>query len=160
VNLTEKFVFIRESKKNKSRYVPISDSLVKNFEIYGQLKAEQAISSHDESYFPAPDGYRYSRNAASRQIRIFIAIAGIRKTSNGSFPRIHDLRHTAAVRILENLDEKNLDLRLSLPLLSTFLGHDTFWETEQYLQLPYYSFNRMQGLSDILNIIPEVDESE
>ena len=160
VNLTEKFLVIREAKKNKSRYVPISGSLAKNLEIYEQLKAEQTVLSHDDSYFPAPDGYRYSRSAASQQIRVFIATANIQKTSNGRFPRIHDLRHTAAVRILENLDEGNLDLHLSLPLLSTFLGHDTFWETEQYLQLPYYSFNRMQGLADILNIIPEVDEFE
>ena len=91
---------------------------------------------------------------------LIIAQAGIRKTSKGNYPRIHDIRHTAAVRILENLDARNLDLNLYLPLLSVFLGHDTFWETEQYLQLPYYSFNRMQELTDILNIIPEVNEDE
>jgi len=160
VDLTGEFLLIRESKKNKSRYIPISNSLTENLRIYERMKENAGILSRDGSYFPAPDGYRYSKSAASRQIKIFIAQAGIRKTSKGNYPRIHDIRHTAAVRILENLDARNLDLNLYLPLLSVFLGHDTFWETEQYLQLPYYSFNRMQELTDILNIIPEVNEDE
>jgi len=160
VNLAERFLLIRESKKYKSRYVPISDSLSENLQIYEQIKKEKGIQSYDESYFPAPDGYRYSRSAVSCQLKIFIARANVRKTSEGCFPRIHDVRHTAAVRILENLDEEKLDLNVYLPLLSVFLGHDTFWETEQYLQLPYYSFNRMQDLTDILHIIPEVNENE
>lgn len=160
VDLMGKFLLIRESKKNKSRYIPISDSLTENLRIYECMKENAGISSYDRSYFPAPDGYRYSKSAASRQIKIFIAQAGIRKTSKGHYPRIHDIRHTTAVRILENLDARNLDLNLYLPLLSVFLGHDTFWETEQYLQLPYYSFNRMQELTGILNIIPEVNEYE
>lgn len=158
VNLKEKFLFIRESKKNKSRYIPLSSSLAENLLIYERMKAEYGIPSYDGSYFPSPDGFRYSRSAASRQIKGFISQAGIRKTSLGSYPRIHDIRHTAAVRILEGLDERGLDLNQYLSLLSFFLGHETFWETEQYLQLPYYSFNRMQGLAGILNIIPEVDE--
>lgn len=160
VDLKEKCLYIRESKNDKSRYVPISDSLAENLRIYEHMKETAEIQSHDGSYFPAPDGYRYSRSAASRMIRVFIAQAGIRKTSKGSYPRIHDIRHTAAVRILENLDSKCLDLNLHLPLLSAFLGHDTFWETEQYLQLPYYSFNRMQELPKIIGIIPEVNENE
>lgn len=159
VDLAEKFLIIRESKNNKSRYIPLSDSLTANLRIYEQIKEESRIQSHDESYFPAPDGYRYSRSAASRQIKIFIEQANIRKTSSGRYPRVHDIRHTTAVRILENLDAKSLDLNMNLPLLSVFLGHETFWETEQYLQLPYYSFNRMQELKEILNIIPEVNEN-
>lgn len=157
VNLNEKFLLIRESKKNKSRYIPLSGSLAENLLMYERMKIEYEIQSYDGSYFPSPDGFHYSRSAASRQLKRFIAQAGIRKTSLGSYPRIHDIRHTAAVRILEELDGKNLDLNQSLPLLSFFLGHETFWETEQYLQLPYYSFNRMQELVGILNIIPEVD---
>lgn len=158
VHLKEKFIFIRESKKNKSRYIPLSSSLAANLRIYECMKAESRIESYDDSFFPAPDGCRYSRSAVSQRFRKIISCADIRKNSSGNSPRIHDIRHTAAVRILESLDEKNLDLNQFLPLLSFFLGHDTFWETEQYLQLPYYSFNRMQELTDILNIIPEVDE--
>lgn len=160
VNLSEKFLLIRESKKDKSRYVPLSGSLTECLRIYERMKKEGGISSHDGSFFPAPDGYRYSKTAASRQIKVFIERADVRKTTTGNYPRIHDIRHTTAVRILEQLDTKNLDLNLYLPLLSTFLGHDTFWETEQYLQLPYYSFNRMQELTDILDVIPEVYENE
>lgn len=46
-------------------------------------------------------------------------------------PRIHDLRHTFAVRTLLGWYRDDVDVQARLPLLSTYLGHvhpkDTYW---------------------------------
>lgn len=61
--------------------------------------------------------------------------AGIRKLSSGSYPRIHDLRHTYAVHALELSISKGMDPYCSLPALSTYMGHKGIESTEYYLRL-------------------------
>lgn len=156
VDLKKRSLFIRESKCYKSRYIPMSNSLVNCLRTYEELKKERCIQSNDDSYFPSPDGYRFSKSAVSRMIKMWICQSQVRKTDEGVYPRIHDLRHTAAVRILENLDKNGQDLNINIPLLSVFLGHDNIVETEQYLQFPVYSFNRINEQPLINSIIPEV----
>lgn len=156
VDLKNRSLFIKESKNYKSRYIPLSNSLVNCLRTYEELKKERCIRSKDDSYFPSPDGYRFSKSAVSRMIKIWICQSQVRKTGEGVYPRIHDLRHTAAVRILEKLDKTGQDLNINIPLLAVFLGHDSIIETEQYLQFPVYSFNRINEQPLIDSIIPEV----
>ena len=158
VCLEQRWIYIDKSKNKKSRYVPIDESLAKCLETYERLKRESGIVSLDGSYFTAKDGYMYSKSAVKAKVKDFIVQADVRKTSEGKAPRVHDLRHTAAVRILETLDERGLDMNEYLPLLSYFLGHATIWETEQYLQLPEHSFGRLSELKAICDLIPEVDD--
>ena len=46
-------------------------------------------------------------------------------------PRIHDLRHSFAVRTLVDWYSQGADVQAKLPLLSTYMGHvqpaDTYW---------------------------------
>lgn len=59
--------------------------------------------------------------------------AGLRKsTSNG--PRIHDLRHTFAVRSLEQCRPDRQSVAQHMVALSTYLGHTNITETYWYLE--------------------------
>ena len=84
--------------------------------------------------------------------------AGIRQLSNGSYPRIHDLRHTYAVHALEFSISKGMDPYCSLPALSTYMGHKGIESTEYYLRLTKQYFidvlNYTQEQAD--TIFPEV----
>jgi integrase len=57
--------------------------------------------------------------------------AGLRPRSASCRPRLHDLRHTFAVRTLLEWYRAGVDVQVRLPLLSTYLGHvhpdSTYW---------------------------------
>ena len=50
-------------------------------------------------------------------------------------PRIHDLRHTFAVTSLANMADAGIDLYVSLPILSNYLGHQSLEATNHYVRL-------------------------
>lgn len=64
-----------------------------------------------------------------------LRIAKIPHGGRGRGPRIHDLRHTFAVRRLEAWYREGADLNAKLPVLSTYLGHESMSGTQRYLQL-------------------------
>ena len=55
-------------------------------------------------------------------------------TREGRTPRIHDFRHTFAVRVLQRWYQKGEDVQVKLPLLSTYMGHVSIVSTYYYLQ--------------------------
>ncbi|MGX8716023.1 MAG: hypothetical protein ACSW8A_09765 [Lachnospiraceae bacterium] len=86
--------------------------------------------------------------------RKFLSKAGIPYTGNGNGPRIHDWRHTFAVRSFKQLVDSGVDLYVALPVLSTYLGHKTIYATEKYLRLtvsiyPYIEEKWKASIADI-----------
>jgi len=59
---------------------------------------------------------------------------GLAQPTDGRRPRIHDIRHSFAVRALESCPEGRDDVGRHLLALSTYMGHtnvsDTFWYLE------------------------------
>jgi len=58
---------------------------------------------------------------------------GIRKPGQHKGPRIHDLRHTFAVRSLVSFYEEGQDIDARIHALSTYLGHTSLSRTYWYL---------------------------
>jgi integrase len=50
-------------------------------------------------------------------------------------PRLHDLRHTAAVHRVEAWYREGKDVQRLLPQLATYLGHVSIASTQRYLQM-------------------------
>jgi integrase len=48
---------------------------------------------------------------------------------------VHDLRHTFAVHTLLRWYREDADLNAKLPVLATYLGHQSMEETQLYLHL-------------------------
>lgn len=59
--------------------------------------------------------------------------AGIQRVENG--PVVHSFRHTFSVHSLAMLAESGEDLYCSLPILSSFLGHQNLESTNGYVRL-------------------------
>jgi integrase len=60
--------------------------------------------------------------------------AGLRGAHAGRDPRIHDLRHTFAVRSLEQCSHDRTAVARHIVALSTYLGHAHVTDTYWYLQ--------------------------
>ena len=133
VDLDNGILTINNSKKDNSRLVPMSDSLTKRC-----LKYSTAVHQHsnpDDYYFPAIDRKPMTIGNVYKNFRKFLWRAGISHGGRGCGPRIHDFRHSFCVHCLKKWSEEEKDLMVYLPILRTYLGHDSFKETAYYLQL-------------------------
>jgi len=75
---------------------------------------------------------------------------GLRKESGRSGPRIHDLRHTFAVRSLENCKENREEVARHLVALSTYLGHTHVTDTYWYLQATPKLMNKIATANELV----------
>jgi integrase/recombinase XerD len=157
VNLDEGILFIKKSKNNTSRYVPMSESLTGYCRKYAR---DMTISRNSPGFFfPAPDGgYYHEFTLVDRCHKLFEA-AGIQRLANGRFPRVHDLRHAHIGHSLAKLiKEEGMDVYTAVPLIAAYVGHTNLQDTERYLHLPKFDFCDIvkAGQSVIGNAIPEV----
>jgi integrase len=77
--------------------------------------------------------------------------AGLTPRSPSCRPRIHDLRHTFAVRTVLEWYRASLDVETRLPLLSTYLGHSapasTYWYLSATPELMALASQRLEQAS-------------
>jgi len=83
----------------------------------------------------APDRTRISPMTIYQRYRRYLVGAGISHGGKGHGPRLHDLRHTFAVHVLQKWITEGVDLTAMMPILSTYMGHVDIRSTAQYLRL-------------------------
>jgi len=130
VDLTENVFAIWEAKFKKDRYVPFSEVVAEQLERYLCI----VQPAKDDWLLTNPQtGTRFSHSYAYANFREVLRRAGIPHCGYG--PRLHDLRHTMAVRCLNNWVLSGVDVTSALPVLSRYLGHTGIFHTQKYLQL-------------------------
>lgn len=133
VDLNNGILTINHSKNDNCRLVPITDQLTKKCRLY----SKQVHSSSDEGhyYFPMIDNRPMSIGNVYKNFRKFLWRAGISHGGRGLGPRVHDFRHSFCCHCLKKWGVEGKDLMTYLPILRTYLGHDSFEETAYYLRL-------------------------
>ena len=123
-------LMIRESKFGKSRMVPLQPSMLTALQHYGRLRDDVRRQPATVSFFVSTRGNRMVYPTIHAVFRNLCDSAGIGADAP-SPPRIHDLRHTFAVRTLLGWYRAGEDVDARLPVLSTYLGHRdprwTYW---------------------------------
>ncbi|MBS1172948.1 MAG: site-specific recombinase, phage integrase family, partial [Proteobacteria bacterium] len=90
----------------------------------------------DAPFFCFRDGAPLSKSAARSAFRRLRAEAGVvREGGQRQQPRLHDLRHSAAVHRLVAWYRSGADLHDLLPKLATYLGHENLSATQHYLTM-------------------------
>ena len=136
VHLDEKYIVIKISKNGKERMLPLSDSVTEVCKTYAKYRDRQPIKNGpDDFFFRSLNGNRVNYGAADTWFRQILGIAGIPYLGRGIGPRVHDLRHSFSVHSLEKMALSGLDLYYSLPILSTYLGHQNLESTDRYVRL-------------------------
>ena len=122
---------VRDSKFGKSREVPLHPSTMRALRDYLRLRGRLHPSPSAPALFISPAGTRLlycNVHATFRQLR---RRAGLQPRSASCRPRIHDLRHTFAIRTLLDGYHNDGDVQPRLSLLATYLGHvnpdSTYW---------------------------------
>ncbi len=154
INLEEQYITLRNCKNGKDRMVPLSDSLAIVCEGYLRYRELIPLLSKSDRFFIKPDGSPLSTHTAYMWFRKIIYTAGISHGGRGYGPRMHDLRHTFSVHSLACMCESELDLYHALPILSTYLGHQSLEATDKYVRLTAEIYpNLLKKASDICSSV-------
>jgi site-specific recombinase XerD len=128
-------VRIRRAKFHKERLVPLASSTQGWMRRYLIERAERGHSTAvSAALFVTDKGEPLSYGTAQQAIRVIAIRAGIRAPRQRG-PRIHDLRHTAAVRRLYLWYRAGKDVQALLPALVTYLGHARVSSTDLYITM-------------------------
>ena len=145
VDLNQGIITVRQGKFRKDRLVPPALSLVKRLRKYA---AHFENRPPDAIFFPGPGGGPFSLGAVYGLFRQLLLQCGISHGGRGRGPRIHDARHLFAVRVLRRWYQEGADLNAKLPLLATYLGHQSLSGTQHYLHLTAELFPEITARAD------------
>jgi len=152
-------LIIRKSKGDKDRTVMISKDLLRLCRIYNEKVS--LIFPNRQWFFPNHRGDHYCKSFLDTVFNLLWEKTGI-IISCGSPPRVHDFRHSFAVKRLNLWVKNNLDLNVYLPYLSMYLGHAHLTETDYYLRLvpEFYPVFIEKTAGKCNNLIPKVNTDE
>lgn len=131
-DLSEDGLVIRNSKRRTSRLVPLHETTRRALDAY--LVSSGRPRSCDGPLFVSVSGRALLYATVNKIFRRLIQSAGLRKGAGQRNPRIHDLRHTFAVRSLERCGHDRDAVARHIVALSTYLGHTSVTGTYWYLE--------------------------
>jgi integrase len=131
VDLDAGILTVWMSKFGKSRELPLHASTVEAPRAYLQERDRLFPNPSSPSLFISGAGTRLLYCNVSWDFIRLVRRAGLKPRSKDCRPRIHDLRHTFAVRTIIDAYRTDANVGVRLPLLSTYLGHvhpgNTYW---------------------------------
>jgi integrase/recombinase XerD len=125
---------VRNSKHEAAREVPLDGSALRALRSYAALRDWLAPGSGTSAYFVSTLGTRLTQVTVDATFRRILATAGLKAAPGRRRPRLHDLRHSFAVKTVADWRLAGIDVDARLPALSKVLGHANPASTYWYLQ--------------------------
>jgi integrase len=159
VDLRAGVLTVRRGKFGKSRLLPLHATAVAALARYRSARARFVPTDPDRPFFIGTRGRRLGLALGDRQAhRVFDQLrrqlGWVARGGHGA-ARIHDLRHSFAVRRLLRWHEEGVDVHPRMLALSTYMGHakisHTYWYltgVPELMQLVGQRFERFVDLCD------------
>ena len=120
VLIKQKLIYIRKGKGYRERYVPMTEAIKKDLEIYlSEARPQLLNSKKDKALLISSRGRRMSGNTIMERLNKLLKKAAIEKQTG-----LHTLRHSIASHLLQS--------GMSLEDVSGFLGHQSLESTQIY----------------------------
>lgn len=146
VDLNTGILYIRKSKNDASRYVPVSESLRVYLLEYMQ---NMMLQPKDIWMFPSPRGGYLSAVALGDMCKKLFGRAGIQVLATGRYPRVHDFRHSYIIHALDHMvNEEGIDVYTALPIISAYVGHSRIRDTEYYIHLSSFYYEQITSAGE------------
>lgn len=127
-DVTADGLVIRETKFQKSRLLPLHATVQQVLDKYLIARSE---ARGGDALFVSSSGQPLPYTSVRNVFLTLLDRTGLKGGHAGRDPRIHDLRHTFAVRSLEQCSHDRTAVVRHVVALSTYLGHahvtDTYW---------------------------------
>jgi integrase/recombinase XerD len=124
---------VRHAKRG-GRQVPLHETTLLALQGYFDCVDRCFPEPLSPSVFVSIRGTRMNKDSIHATFPILIDRAGLTGLGERARPRIHDLRHSFAVRQLTDWHQQRADVDARIPLLSAVLGHSDPASTYWYLQ--------------------------
>jgi integrase len=131
-DVTADGLVVRETKCHKSRLLPLHATTRQALD--GYLAARREVPAADRALFISVAGKSLPYNSVRNVFLQLLDRTKLRGVHAGRDPRIHDLRHTFAIRSLEQCSHDRSAVTRHIVALSTYLGHAHVTDTYWYLQ--------------------------
>lgn len=158
---TPMMVSVLGAKFDKDRAIPVAGGLSQQLRKYREEMS--LLFPGCEYLFPSRHYAPYSEPQVYITFRKILWNAGISHGGSGKGPRIHDFRHSFAVKSLRKMVYNKEDIMAVMPLLSQYLGHKNIYATQSYLQFtadmfPYVTETVQTALGNVIPGMEEYDE--
>jgi integrase/recombinase XerD len=131
-DLCDDGLIVRKGKFSKSRLLPIHMTTRQAFDRY--LTIRDRLNAGGDDLFVVTTGRAPQKSTAYQVFRRLAHQVGIRDLGSTPGSRVHDLRHTFAVRSLEACAPDRSAIAAHMLALSTYLGHTEVAHTYWYLE--------------------------
>lgn len=153
INLEDKSILIENSKNNIDRLVFINDDLA------------NTLNNYINKYSNGFNEYVFYNSKTQKQISLYTfweAFKKIIKEANFDCNikyRIHDFRHTFAVKNIKIAYENSEDIYSKLPILMNYMGHSDISSTEYYLRFTPDLYEKVtkQFENNFGNVLPKIE---
>lgn len=161
VNISGRYLTLKDTKNGKDRLVPMSSSLTavcRDYLAHRDKLPVNGLNRENGPFLVSLNGGVCKHAAVHHWFRKVLVLAEIPFTGNRKGPRIHDIRHTFACHSFLKLSDEGVDLYCSWPYLSTYLGHQSLESTEQYIRLTSQMYPELLRDTDGLyvDILPDI----
>lgn len=154
VDLEQGVLTIRQGKLGKARVLPVLDCTKLRLAAYAKER-DRLLGRASTAFFVADRGERLTDCGARYSFAMVCQAIGLRPSQrirrHGRGPRIHDLRHTFAVRTLVKWYRDNKDPAKEMIRLVTYLGHgnpaNSYWYIEAVPELLDLASRRVEEVS-------------
>ena len=151
VDFENAMLIIRESKSLKSRFVPLHPTTATALAKYAQLRDNYVNAPRGESFFRTDREVSLTKTAVEKTFVLLRRRLGWTTQGRARLPRVHDLRHTFAVRRCLRWHEEGVDVDKKMLSLATYLGHvnisDTYWYLSAVPELMAVTLNRFEAFA-------------
>jgi integrase/recombinase XerD len=149
VDLCGGVVTIREAKFDRSRLVPLHPTTTEALGSYARCRDLLCPAPRSTTFFVSGIGTALDYAGVYRVFVELTTAIGLR--SADLRPRLHDLRHTFAVRTLVNWYRGGIDVEGRMAVLSNYLGHvnpaGTYWYLSASPELMELAAAQLDGRS-------------
>lgn len=137
VDLAERLVTVHDSKFFKTRWVPIGPRLTRVLSDYLSRRQQRPLPAAEASAFLATHtGIPLEYRVVNKLFGRLRQVAKIHRDPTARYqPRLHDIRHTAAVHRVIAWYRAGADVQRLLPQLAAYLGHVDIRSTQRYLSM-------------------------
>lgn len=159
VNLKLSILTVRQTKYAKSRQLPLHSSTVEALQHYRNQRSQYVSINAKMPFFVSSKG----KGLGLRQVaRIFATLRqqlGWVSRGGHDQPRIHDLRHTFAVRRMMLWQAQGVEIDQVMLALSTYMGHakisNTYWYLTAVPELMAVAAGKFEQFAQV----PEVEDA-
>ena len=142
VDLQNGIITVTYSKNGNNRILPVTECTKSQLKEYSR-KRDRLLGHKPEPFFVSDDGIRLTDCAVRYNFAVIGKMIGLRTEQpfhkHGVGPRIHDLRHTFAVKVMMNWYKEGKNIDQEMLKLVNYLGHRkvtfTYWYIEAVPEL-------------------------